>query len=151
SANIKQKINLAIDHPEQIRDLTTSLILSSHDFNSRPPDLIRQLERMYSEPACRVVKVAFRTRSVRDNLELLDIVSAGRAGDSGGKPIIALGMGPFGLMSRVLAPKFGGFLTFASLRRDSAPAPGQPTISELLGLYRFRSIGSATKVYGVIG
>lgn len=151
SANLKQKVNLAIDHPEQIRDLSTSLILSSHDFHSRPPDLIRRLERMYSEPACRVVKVAYFARSLRDNLELLDIVSAGRAGESGGKPIIALGMGPFGLMSRVLAPKFGGFLTFASLRRDAATAPGQPVLSELLDRYRFRSIGSATRVYGVVG
>jgi 3-dehydroquinate dehydratase/shikimate dehydrogenase len=60
-------------------------------------------------------------------------------------------MGEFGLMSRVLAPKFNGFLTFASLRDQAATAPGQPTIDDLLGLYRFRSIGKATRLYGVIG
>jgi 3-dehydroquinate dehydratase/shikimate dehydrogenase len=60
-------------------------------------------------------------------------------------------MGRFGLMSRVLAPKFGGFLTFASLRPSSATAPGQPTLSELLDLYRFRAITPKTRVYGVIG
>lgn len=151
SENIKQKINLAVDHPAQVRDVATSLILSAHDFNSRPPDLIRQLERMYSEPACRVVKFAYRARSLRDNLELLDILADNQAGVGGGKPIIALAMGPFGLMSRVLAPKFGAFLTFASLRRSSGTAPGQPVLTELLDLYRFRSIGSATGVYGVVG
>ncbi len=151
SANIKQKVNLAVDHPGQLRDLGASLILSAHDFNSRPPDLIRQLERMYTEPACRVVKVAYRARSLRDNLELLDIVAENQAGAGGGKPIIALAMGPFGLMSRVLAPKFGAFLTFASLRRSSGTAPGQPVLSELLDLYRFRSIGTGTGVYGVVG
>ena len=41
SANIRQKINLAIDHPEQVRDLQTSLILSTHDFKGLPPDLSR--------------------------------------------------------------------------------------------------------------
>lgn len=65
--------------------------------------------------------------------------------------MIALAMGRFGLMSRVLAPKFGGFLTFASLRKQSTTAPGQPTVGELLNTYRFRSITAKTRVYGVIG
>lgn len=148
SENLKQKINLAVDHPAQVRDLSTSLILSTHDFHTRPPDLIRRIEQMFTEPACKVAKVAYRARSLRDNLELLDILQLAR---EHGKPMIALGMGPFGLMSRVLAPKFYGFLTFASLRRESATAPGQPIVSELLDLYRFRAITGATKVFGVIG
>ena len=145
SANIRQKINLAVDHPKQERHVRTRLILSSHDFTGRPADLTRKILAMHAEPACAVVKVAYRARSIRDNLELFDILSERQ------KPTIALGMGEFGLMSRVLAPKFGGFLTFASLRDESATAPGQPTIDDLLGMYRFRSIGKDTKVYGVIG
>jgi len=148
SQNIKQKVNLAVDHPGQLRSVTTGLILSMHDFQSRPPDLFRSISLMTTEPACRVSKVAYRARSLRDNLELLDILLEAKAA---GKPMIALGMGQFGMMSRVLSPKFDGFLTFASLRRSSATAPGQPTIDELLQLYRFRSIGPATRVYGVIG
>ncbi len=152
SANIKQKINLAVDHPAQLRDVSSGLILSVHDFHTRPPDLIRRIEQMYAEPAARIVKVAYRARSLRDNLELLDILAEVRQRASVlGKPMIALAMGPFGLMSRVLAPKFDAFLTFASLRRNSATAPGQPVINELLDLYRFRSISSTTRVYGVIG
>lgn len=145
SANIRQKINLAVDHPKQERHVRTRLILSSHNFQGRPSDLTRTLLAMHAEPACAVVKVAYRARSIRDNLELFDILSERQ------KPTIALGMGEFGLMSRVLAPKFGGFLTFAALRDESATAPGQPTIDNLLGMYRFRSIGKDTKVYGVIG
>lgn len=148
SENIRQKVNLAVDHPGQVREVPTALILSSHDFHTRPPDLIRRLEAMYKEPAARVVKVAFRARSLRDDLEILEILAQS---EHLGKPLIALGMGPFGLMSRALAPKFGGFLTFASLRRGSATAPGQPVLSELVDLYRFRSIDSATAVYGVLG
>jgi 3-dehydroquinate dehydratase/shikimate dehydrogenase len=98
-----------------------------------------------------VVKVAYRARSIRDNIELLDLTYEASQGALGGKPMIALGMGPCGLISRVLCPKFGGFLTFASLRRTSASAPGQPTTDELMNLYRFKSIGASTKVYGVIG
>lgn len=145
SANIRQKINLCVDHPKQARDVRTRLILSMHDFDGRPADLMRRLADASGEPAASVVKFAYRARSIRDNLEIFEILK------DAPKPTIGLGMGEFGLMSRVLAPKFGGFLTFASLRDETATAPGQPTISDLLGMYRFRSIGKDTKLYGVIG
>lgn len=145
SANIRQKIKLAIEHPEQVRDLQTSLILSTHDFNGRPTDLTRRVLAMQEQAAAKVLKVAFRARSLRDNLELFDLLA------HRDRPMIALGMGEFGLMSRILAPKFGGFLTFASLRSATTTAPGQPTVGELLDLYRFRSIGPETAVYGVVG
>lgn len=145
SANIRQKIKLAVDHPDQERVVSTRLILSSHDFNGRPSDLTRKVLEMQAEPACAVVKIAYRARSIRDNLELFDLLSESP------KPMIALCMGEFGLMSRVLAPKFGGLLTFATLRDESSTALGQPTIGELLDLYRFRKIKRSTKVYGIIG
>lgn len=147
SANIKQKINLAVDHPKQRRDVRTGLILSMHDFEGRPRDLLRRVSLLASEPAAAIIKIAYNARSVRDNLELFDLLHDGR----GRKQMIALGMGRFGLMSRVLAPKFGGFLTFASLRPSAATAPGQPTIRELIDLYRFKAISARTRVYGIIG
>lgn len=145
SANLRQKVLLAVEHDKQPRDLSTSLILSVHDFDGRPADLFKKLGALRAEHAARVHKIAWRARSLRDNLELFEIL---RERD---RPTIALGMGEFGLMSRVLAPKFGGFLTFASLRDEAATAPGQPTIDDLLNLYRFRSIDRRTRVYGVIG
>ncbi len=145
SANLRQKVNLAVDHPKQVRPVATRLILSMHDFDGRPADLSRRLAAMRAEPAAAVHKIAFRARSLRDNLEMFDVLA------ERDRPTIALGMGEFGLMSRVLAPKFGGFLTFASLRPQDATAPGQPTIRELLDLYRFRSVTRTTGVYGIVG
>lgn len=124
---------------------TTGIIVSIHDFEGRPASLTRKLLDLRDLQLADVVKVAFRARSVRDNLELFEMLREAHG------PTIALGMGQFGTMSRVLAPKFGGFLTFASLRDETATAPGQPTVSELLGKYRLRAIGRATRVYGVIG
>ncbi len=145
SANIRQKINLATDHPARRREFAPSLILSAHDFDQRPGDLTRRVLAMHAEAAAQVTKIAFRARSLRDNLELFEMLREAP------KPMIALAMGEFGLMSRVLAGKFGAFLTFASLKKASATAPGQPTIGELLRLYRFRSISRGTRVYGVVG
>jgi 3-dehydroquinate dehydratase/shikimate dehydrogenase len=53
-------------------------------------------------------------------------------------------------MSRVLAKKFGAFLTFASLNDSEATAPGQVTISDLRNLYRWDAIKPGTKVFGVV-
>ncbi len=145
SANLRQKVKLAVEHPAQQRALTTSLILSMHDFEGRPTGLYKKIGAMGDEAAAAVHKVAFRARSLRDNLELFELVRDGE------RPTIALGMGEFGTMSRVLAPKFGGFLTFASLRDAAATAPGQPTVDDLLNLYRFREVGRATRVYGIMG
>jgi 3-dehydroquinate dehydratase/shikimate dehydrogenase len=145
SANLRQKVHLVVRHAGQLRDGRAGLILSTHDFTGRPADLSRRLARMQSTEAASVVKVAYMARSLRDALELLDVAR------EAGRPTIALGMGEFGLMTRVLAPKFGGFLTFAAMTRAEATAPGQPTVRELLGRYRFRSITARTRVYGVVG
>lgn len=143
SANLAMKVGLAV--AERDRDDAPWLIASMHDFATRPTDLLRRLAAARQIDKASVLKIAYRARSLRDSLELLDLC---READ---RPTIALGMGEYGTLSRILAPKFGGFLTFASLAAQSATAPGQPTLAELTELYRFRSIKPSTRVYGVIG
>ena len=146
SANLRQKVGLMVSHDDQPRrDVGTGLILSAHDFTTRPADLDRRVMAMAESPACRVIKVAWRARSLRDNLEAFEIIGRRL------KPTIALCMGEFGLPSRVLARKFGALLTFASLDDSQATAPGQPTVDELKNLYRWDRLGPGTAVYGVIG
>lgn len=121
------------------------LILSTHDFEQRPADLFQRVAAMAAEPACDVIKVAFQARSLRDALGALELLRERP------RPMIALAMGPFGEASRVLAPKFGGLLTFASMSEEAATAPGQPTLEQLAEVYRFTRIGRATRVYGIVG
>jgi len=145
SANLRHKVMLVIDHHDQPRPTDTGLILSSHDFQTRPADLLRRVRAMADYSSCRVVKLAWRARSLRDNLEAFEIIQQRT------KPTIALCMGEEGLMSRVLAKKFGALLTFAAIDHEHGTAPGQPTISELKNLYRWDALNSETKVFGVIG
>ena len=124
---------------------STRLILSAHDFESRPTDLSKRVATMFSEPLCAVAKIAWRARSVRDNLEAFELLR------NQSKPTIALCMGQFGIASRVLAPKFGGFLTYARPDGEMGTAPGQLTVEEFIGVYSFQHITTATQVFGVIG
>jgi 3-dehydroquinate dehydratase/shikimate dehydrogenase len=143
-AALRRRIGAALDDARQ-HDVHPALILSAHDMHRRPPDLLQRVEAMTAEPACAVVKVAWYARSLRDNLEALDLLAERR------KPTIALCMGPYGLMSRVLAPKLGGLLVYAADEDGAGTAPGQPTVRALRDRYGFDRIGAKTGVYGVIG
>ena len=145
SANLRQKVKLVLDHEAQVRDISCRLILSSHDFLGRPADLLGRVASMVASVDCAVVKIVFMARSIRDNLELFDLLA------ERSKPTIALAMGEYGTMSRILAPKFGGFLTFAAAGMGAATAPGQPTVRSLIDTFRFDRIGRRTRVYGIVG
>lgn len=123
--------------------LPARLILSAHDFIGRPPKLYNVLQEMYQSSGL-VAKVAWAARSIRDNIEAFEILQTRQ------KPTIALCMGEAGLISRVLSKKFGGFLTFASLAKETGTAPGQVSIQHMKRLYRWDAIGPETRVYGVV-
>ena len=120
------------------------LILSKHDFAGCPADL-EEIAAALAGSGAAVGKVAFTAGRPEEALRAFDVL---RASD---RPAIALAMGAAGLPSRILAPKFGAFGTFAGLAEGAQSAPGQPALRELTHLYRFRRIGPATAVYGVIG
>lgn len=155
SANIRQKIELALHRadPEYAaggEDASSfvarrKLILSKHDFSARPSTLQKDLVEMLSEPTCDVPKIAWRARTIRDNFEALELTR------ESSKPAMLICMGNDGLMSRVLARKFGAFGTFVALERGLETASGQPTIDQLKGQFHWDGIGPQTRVFGVIG
>ena len=120
------------------------VILSRHDFAGCPTDLDDLAAALDASPAD-VSKVAFAADGPEDALRALDVLRAAKG------PTFALAMGEPGLPSRILAAKFAAFGTFAALTPGAESAPGQPTLEELTGLYRFRHIGPDTAVFGVIG
>jgi 3-dehydroquinate dehydratase / shikimate dehydrogenase len=65
--------------------------------------------------------------------------------------MIALSMGQKGVVTRILATKYGGYLTFGALSSGLESAPGQPTVADLKELYRCQHHTAATKVLGIIG
>jgi 3-dehydroquinate dehydratase/shikimate dehydrogenase len=123
--------------------ITRPMILSSHDFEGRP-DRLTNLFMELNERRGAVSKIVWTARTIRDNLEAFELLLNKH------KPTIALCMGEAGLLSRILAKKFGGFLTFAALPGDAGTAAGQISIHDMKRLYRWDAINAATKVYGVV-
>lgn len=121
------------------------LILSHHDFKAMPNDLPKLADQIAREPAADIVKVVGFANHICDNFVVLDLLA------NTTKPTIALAMGPAGQISRILAPKLGAFLTFASLAADKQSAPGQLTAGQMINTYRWKAIGPQTRILGVIG
>ena len=61
-------------------------------------------------------------------------------------PCIALCMGEKGQPTRVLAAKFGAYLTFGALGGGKESAPGQPTLDHLQHMYRLPKLTAKCKV-----
>ena len=150
SANIRQKLALvcnvgpAADAPHN--RAKNELILSSHDFNGTPAPLAPVVEPLLATDVG-IAKAVFTAADARDAFRVL--IELRRAATQ--RPTITLAMGEAGLASRVLARKFGGFLTFAPLDADAASASGQPTLATLRTLYRWDELSPATRVFGVVG
>lgn len=150
SANIRQKIGLVCQTAgnDSIGRPRNKLILSHHDLNRTPADT--EMERFVmaiqaQSPA--VTKVIF---SPHDSTDALRIAALSRFA-SASRPLIALGMRDAGLLTRVMARTNGMFGSFAALDPADQSAPGQPTIAEIRDRYRWDTLSSATRCYGVIG
>lgn len=109
------------------------IILSWHDVTSTPPaDRLREvLEEMLAQDAD-IVKLVTFARQPADAVRLLTLIPAAL---ERGREIIALGMGPEGKFSRVVAPLLGSYLTFATLKAGQESAPGQMTVAALLAAW----------------
>ncbi|CAL4976259.1 unnamed protein product [Urochloa decumbens] len=121
------------------------LIVSSHNYEYTPSceDLANLVARIQAIGAD-IVKVATTAKDIVDVSRMFQVMVHCQV------PMIGLVMSEKGLMSRVLAPKFGGYLTFGILNAAKTSASGQPTVEELLNIYHIRHIGPDTKVLGLI-
>lgn len=118
------------------------VVLSYHDFKGMPADLAGLVQAMRSTGA-EVVKVAVKIERLSDCVPLLDL--GAQMGCQAG--FVVIGMGTFGLATRVLAGRFGSMWTYAG----SDGEVGQVPAATLLNEYRFRSLTDATDVYGLVG
>lgn len=140
SGIFKERIDEALSQAESCR-----LILSVHNFDAPFEDLESLAEEIKNTNGRAVPKLVYKAKHINDCFAGFDLLS-----DWGDKDIILLCMGEAGVISRILAGRFGSMVSFASTDPESASAPGQVTIDELKNVYRFDEINKDTGIYGVI-
>ena len=96
-------------------------------------------------PTRKIPKIVYKARHINDCFAAFDLLSEADC------PAIVFAMGQAGQISRILAKKFGAFLTFASLDETSASAPGQISIKQMKTTYRWDHLNAKTEVFGLVG
>lgn len=118
-----------------------NLIISYHNFNETPVDLDAIYKRMQKTPA-QIYKIAVMANNTLDALRLMIFAKSK-------KNLIAISMGPYGQISRILGPIIGTPITYACL--DEPIAPGQVPAKTLIEQYGYRKLNPDTAIYGLIG
>jgi 3-dehydroquinate dehydratase / shikimate dehydrogenase len=124
------------------------LVVSYHDVAGVPENL-DMLYASMCECGADVVKIAVTPRSIADVGRLMEFTA--QTSVACGTPLVALAMGPLGVITRVVGGRYGAPFTFASASAGAEAAPGQIPVGLMADLYRVRSIGPETRVYGVLG
>ncbi|MGA9994199.1 MAG: shikimate dehydrogenase [Pyrinomonadaceae bacterium] len=125
----------------------TRVICSYHDFKGDAANLEAIYERMKKTRAG-VFKIAVSARDITDCIPVLQLLERAR---SERLEMIAVAMGEAGILTRILGPSRGSFLTYASMDAAHQTAPGQISARELRDLYRVREINEQTQIMGLMG
>ncbi len=138
-----------VENQERIRvalsqSLTGRLILSAHNFKTRFANITKLYRDILAVYPVAIPKLVYTANHINDCFAAFDLLHS----ISGEKIVFC--MGQAGLISRIIAKKLNGFVTFASIDEQTATAPGQLTVEEFKGLYRYEHIDSDTELFGVI-
>jgi 3-dehydroquinate dehydratase/shikimate dehydrogenase len=120
-----------------VQSAPARMVVSSHDFDGVPIDLDARARDMRSHGAA-VIKVAVTPRALCDTLPLLSVARDGGA--------VVVGMGDSGVPTRLLAARYGSRWSYAG----NGVAPGQIAAERMLSQFRFRDVGPATRIFGVV-
>jgi 3-dehydroquinate dehydratase/shikimate dehydrogenase len=125
----------------------TRIIRSRHDIVGLPADLDEAWAELAAEPH-EIPKLAVTPKSAGDFARLFTWASSLPPGER-----IIVGMGEFGMPSRVLAERIGTCIAYTSALRAGLPgaAPGHLDPLALQDTYRFRELDRDTAFYALGG
>ncbi|OYP36951.1 shikimate dehydrogenase [Rhodopirellula sp. MGV] len=137
-------VDIETDIASQIpRYGTTKRIISYHDFE-RTPENLEDLHAAMAEEDADIVKIATMANTFRDNVRMLKLVREAKV------PTIGICMGEIGMLTRILANRFGSPFTYATYSVDKKMAPGQLNWKDMTRLYDVKGIDQDTELFGVI-
>ncbi len=123
------------------------VICSHHAFNATQSNLNSLYEQLAGTPA-RIVKIAVQAKTIVDCVEVFQLLDVATREE---RETIAIAMGSAGVVTRVLGPSRGSFLTYGALEPKKGTAPGQVVAEDLRSLYRLDQIDRETMITGLVG
>lgn len=117
------------------------IIRSYHNFEEVPGDIFAKIQSLSKKGD--IAKVAVTPKSINDVVLLFKIQQELEGVDK-----IIIGMGDYGVCTRILYKKMGSMLTFCA---NEEIAPGQISPKTMKELYRADKVNENTGIYGIIG
>lgn len=109
----------------QAGEANCRVIVSYHDFERTPSrSRLEEIVARGFAAGADIVKIACLVRGPRDNARLLGLLDSPR-------PLVVVGMGPRGRITRIAAPLLGSVLAYAADEEGRETAPGQMTAAVL--------------------
>ncbi len=131
-----------IDLEADLKARGIKIIRSYHDFEGVPADIYARISRLASRGD--IPKVAVTPQNLMDVISLLRI----EAELATIEDKIIVGMGAWGVPTRILYRRTGSMLSYCS---DGEAAPGQLTARVMSELYRADRLDEKTHIYAIIG
>ncbi len=133
---------------EAARTFGTRIIRSYHNFNGVGEDLGQHLQKLRRN-GDEIAKIAVQPQSLAETAELYQFAQQHQ-----GIEKIILGMGTYGVSTRILTERLGSYLSFTTPGDEAdvvLAGEGQLDPEELVETYRYRSLIPATRIFGIIG
>jgi len=127
---------------QKAREAGVRIIRSKHDFSGMPNDIYHRIAKISAKGD--IPKLAVTPQSILDLITLFRV----RTELKDVEDKIVLGMGDFGLPSRILYKRMGSLWTYCA---ETPVAPGQISVQQMKELYQADKVDDRTHIYGVIG
>ena len=127
---------------DSVRAKGVQIIRSHHDFTGIPVDIFSLITKLAKDGD--IPKLAVMPQKTEDLMTLFSVQT--QLANIPRKIIV--GMGDFGVPTRVLYKKLGSILTYCS---DEEAAPGMLSPRDLCELYHADRVNAQTRIYGVVG
>ncbi len=114
-----------------INKLKIKILLSYHNFEETPHNLIEIIDRM-EKIKPEIIKLATKCNSNTDSIKLLGLLLFCK---KRGLKCIVLGMGKFGVITRIFGSLWGNEIVFAPVEKRQASASGQLTVGQLKDIF----------------
>lgn len=116
---------------EHARDHEAAIVISTHDFETTPPQTALKQELRRAGEYGDVAKLA---TTANDHTDVFDLLAVTHELTMAGECVATMAMGTPGRHSRVVTPLYGSRITYAPVDPTRATAPGQYDLETLCQL-----------------
>jgi 3-dehydroquinate dehydratase / shikimate dehydrogenase len=138
-------VEIELDAADQVRPYPPAKrVISYTNLKETPADIAD----IYAEAQTKqpdVIKLTTLARTPEEAWPLVQILAKPPV------PTVVVGLGKPGVMLALLGRKIGAPWTYAALERGMEAWPGQPTVSDLSGVYHYGAFERGTRLVGVTG